>query len=310
MRTLAFACLALGALHAQTGKLQGPSSGLVFDRSAQALRRIQGIPGAAVIGPGVEFGFPVTGATVSPRLDSAIVISGDGAAHLFRLGGDAPVEIAIGGLSAAERVVFSPSGTAAALYASDSVQVIKGLPDAATVAGSVAVHGQVKPRRPASDALAVTDDGAYLLYAGAGSMELIGVAGDSRKLMDAAPGAVGAFAAAGHDAAVVQAGALTVFRDVTGAATRQDFSGVSGASAVAFAPDARTVFVASEKARTVSAVDLASGGITPFTCDCAPTTLAPMGPLYRLNELGDSPLWLLDATAEPKLVFVPAKSSL
>jgi hypothetical protein len=33
-----------------------------------------------------------------------------------------------------------------------------------------------------------------------------------------------------------------------------------------------------------------------------------MGGLFRLNELGTEPLWLLDPSqAEPKLVFVPAR---
>jgi hypothetical protein len=31
-----------------------------------------------------------------------------------------------------------------------------------------------------------------------------------------------------------------------------------------------------------------------------------MGSVYRLNELGADPLWLLDISADPKVVFVPA----
>jgi hypothetical protein len=310
MKIFVSACLAACALSAQTGKLQGPSSGFVFDGASQVLRRIQGIPGAAVIGPGLDFGFPVAGASVSPRLDAAIVFSADGVPHLFRVSGDAPVETAVAGLSAAEQVVFSPSGTAAALYANDSVQVVKGLPDAPTLGGAVTVHVRSKQQRPLAESLAISDDGAYLLYAGGGPVELIGVAGDSRQLTDGGPGALAAFAAGGHDAAVLHAGTLTVFRDVTGAATRSDVPGLSAPSAVAFAPDANTVFVASERARNVSAVDMGSGSITPLACDCAPTTLSRMGMLYRLNELSQSPLWLLDASAGPRLVFVPAKSGL
>ena len=310
MRILVSTCLLAFAAYGQPGNLQAPYSGFVFDQSSQALRRIQGIPGAALIGASVDFGFPVTAATVSPRLDSAIVLAADGAPHLFRLNGDSAVENHVDGLAAPARIVFSPSGTAAALYAGGSVQVIKGLPDAPTLAGSVTVPAHAKLPRPLAEALAVSDDGAYLLYAHGGPVELIGVAGDSRKLMDAAPGALAAFAPAGHDAAVIHSGTLTAFQDVTGAATRRDVPGLASPSAVAFSSDARTVFVASERSRSVSAVNVATGDVAPLVCDCAPTSLVAMGTLFRLNDLGSAPLWLLDATAAPRLVFVPAKSDI
>ena len=31
-----------------------------------------------------------------------------------------------------------------------------------------------------------------------------------------------------------------------------------------------------------------------------------MGSVFRLNDLGSGPLWLLDAVTEPRVVFVPA----
>jgi len=279
----------------------------VFDGSSQTLRRIQGIPGAALIGEGVDFGVAIRAASVAPRLDSAIVIAADGPPHVFRLSADGPVERTIESLAAPERVVYSPSGSAAALYANGSVQVLRGLPDAGVLAATVAVHIGLKARGPA---LAVSDDGAYLLYAGSGAVELIGVAGDSRKLLDAAPGALVAFGPNGHDAAIAHAGSLTIFQDVTGASTRRDVAGVTSPSAMAFASDGRTVFVASERGRSVRAVDSATGTTASLDCDCAPTTLVPMGALFRLNEMSTAPLWLLDAGTTPKLVFVPAKSGI
>ncbi len=162
MKILFSACLATCALYGQTAKLQAPSAGFVFDGSSQVLRRIQGIPGAALIGDGIDFGFPVTAATVAPRIDAAIVLSADSAAHLFRLTADGPVETSIAGLTAPEHLVFSPSGTAAALYAGGNVQVIRGLPDGAVLAATIRVHGNTKAKGPA---LAISDDGAYLLYA-------------------------------------------------------------------------------------------------------------------------------------------------
>jgi hypothetical protein len=46
----------------------------------------------------------------------------------------------------------------------------------------------------------------------------------------------------------------------------------------------------------------------PANCDCTAATLTAMGPLFRLGDLNDGPLWLLDP-AEPKTLFVPAVSA-
>ena len=116
-------------------------------------------------------------------------------------------------------------------------------------------------------------------------MELIGVAGDSRKLMDAAPGALVAFAPGGHDAAVVHAGTLTVFQDVIGAATRRDVTGLSlalGGGLLVRRPHG----FRGQRARPHGERDRCRyRRSVSLACDCAPTSLVPMGALFRLNEM-------------------------
>jgi hypothetical protein len=306
MRILVSACLAACSLYGQAARLAGPSAGFVFDPAAHALRRIQGIPGAALVGAPVEFGFPLSAAYVAPRLDSVFVLAGEGQARLFRLSADAPVELAVGALGTPQRVVFSPSGTAAALLSADSVQVINGLPGAPVVAATISLRANPRPRRPLPDVLAVSDDGAYLLYAAGGPIELIGVSGNSRRATDAAPGALAAFAPGGHDAAVVHGDKLTLFQDIAGAATERSFPGVAGPAALAFSPDGQKLFVSSATSRAVTTILVATGDRSALPCACAPSTLAPMGSLLRLNELGSEPLWLLDTASDRGLVFVPA----
>jgi hypothetical protein len=306
MRILVSVCLAACSLYGQAGKLAAPSMGFVFDPSAHALRRIQGIPGAALVGAPVEFGFAVSAAFVAPRLDSVFVLAGDGRAHLLRLTADAPLERAVDSLGAPVRVIFSPSGSAAALYSPGSVQVIKGLPDAPVVAATISLRGNPRPRRPLPDTLAISDDGAYLLYAAGGPIELIGVAGDSRQVMAGAAGALAAFAPGGHDAAVIHSGKLTLFQDIAGAATERSFAGIAAPSAVAFSPDAQKLFVASATGRAVTTIQVATGERSALACDCAPAALIPMGSVFRLTELGSEPLWLLDTASDRGLVFVPA----
>ena len=305
MRIFVSALLAACAIYGQAGNLASPGAGFVYDPAAQVLRRIQGIPGAALVGDAVDFGFPLAAATVAPRLDSAVVLASDGTPHLFRLTAGAVQEVAVGSLAAPSRVVYSPSGTAAALYAPGSVQVLQGLPGAPVIAATIALHGTAK----GGPALAISDDGAYLLYAAGGPVELIGVAGDSRKLMDATPGSLVAFAPGGHDAAVVHGATLVLIQDAAGASTLRSFPGVTSPSAVAFSPDARKLYVASARGRSVLNVDVATGGGTSLACDCAPAALIPMGSVLRLNELSSEPLWLLDTASDRGLIFVPARAT-
>jgi len=46
-------------------------AGFVFDRGAQALRPLPGIPGASTVGGPISSGYQLTAAYVAPRLDSA-----------------------------------------------------------------------------------------------------------------------------------------------------------------------------------------------------------------------------------------------
>jgi hypothetical protein len=101
------------------------------------------------------------------------------------------------------------------------------------------------------------------------------------------------------------------FRDHTGASESQVVAApddtIESATAVAFSSDGHSLLVASPAGQTVTALDLADGTWTAIGCACAPTDLAPVGNLFRLNEFGGDPLWLLDTQQDPaRIVFVPA----
>jgi hypothetical protein len=306
MKILVFVCLAACSLYGQAGKLGAPSLGFAFDPSAHALRRIQGIPGASLVGAPVDFGIAVSAAYVSPRLDSAFVLADDGRTHLFGLTTDTPAERTIDLPGSPQCLVFSPSGSAAALYSAGSLRVIKGLPDAPVVAANIRLRINPRLGRALPETLAVSDDGAYLLYSTGGPIEMIGVAGDSRQVMaGGGTGSLAAFAPGGHDAAIVDSEKLILFQNIAGAATQRRFAGIAAPSAVAFSADSQKLFVASATGRTVTSIQVASGDRAAVACDCAPAALIPMGSVIRLTELSNEPLWLLD-TASDRVVFVPA----
>jgi hypothetical protein len=310
-------------LHAQPGRLTGPVAGFVYDDAAHAVRPVQGVPGASVIGAPVNFGLELASAYVSPRLDCVIVIGADHSLHLFRLNSGAVLELGLPGIDfLPQRVVFSPSGTAAALIDSGVVKVLQGLPDVPVLAGTVEFNlprtavGQTSgrllaQRRVTNPPVALSDDGNLLLYVDAGSLWLSAVHGENHRLMPAEADAQAAFAPGAHDAALVDRLGLTLIHDASGAAAREMLASPDESIALpvglAFSQDGRTIYVASSTARGAVSFDLNSGSRRAIPCDCVPTALVPMGSLFRLNELRPALLWLLDAGAGgPRIVFVPA----
>jgi hypothetical protein len=299
-----------GFAQAQQGSVAGPVAGFVFDRGAQALRPLPGIPGASTVGGPISSGYQLTAAYVAPRLDSVFGVAADGSTHYFTLSSTTLSEVSIDGLMAQpERVAFSASGAAAVLYSSGQAQMVVGLPGSPSLAGSLALRQGARAIHPTS--LAISDDGAYLLFAVGGSIQLASQSGGVRAVISAGAGASVAFAPGAHDAAIAARGTgVMMIRDVPGSAVQQNLAVDDGSfevvAGLGFSQDGARVFVATAAAQPVIVLDL-SGNRTSVACACSPTELAPMGNAFRLNELGAGPLWLADAgLSGPRTVFVPA----
>lgn len=291
----------------QQSQITGPVSGYVFDTSARALRPILGIPGASLFGSPVDFGFPVTSVAVAPRQDAAFVTAADGTLHLFRIQSNTPADLNFNGLAnAPERVVYSPSGTAAALYGAGSLQIVSGLPDSPSIAAALTLSA-------APDALALSDDATALLVASGSNIELYNGAADLGMLTSTAGPALVAFAPSARDAAIVdRTGAgIVVFRNLTGTVAPQPLAAsddtIQSASALAFSTDGQQLLLAASGSQAVTTFNLATGARSAIPCLCTPATIARIGDLFRLNELAQDPVWLLDARpATAGVTFVPA----
>jgi hypothetical protein len=312
-RYLLLVAIFAGLEGAQSGTFNGPVAGYVFDGGAHALRPVLGIPGAATIGAPIDAGYSLTAAYVAPQQDSFFGIASDGATHWFTIASGAIAEKGLNGvMQAPERVVFSPSGTAAALYSNGQAQIVTGLHGTPVVGGNLSL-GSVGARRGrrVAPAMAVSDDGSYLLAALNGSIQLASQNGVVRPVIQTGADAVMAFAPGGHDAAIAARGTGAILiKDVPGTAAQQPLAG-DGLSfntpvGIAFSGDGLRVFVASASQKSAMAFDL-SGNRSDMTCSCSPAELTPMGSSFRLNELTADPLWLVDGgTSGPRVVFVPA----
>ena len=306
---VAFVSLA-AVLEAQPqAAIDGPVAGYVFDKGARALRPVLGLPGASFLGSPLKWHYRVDQAFIAPKLDSAVGVTSEDAFRVFRIRDRIVTQMAVGGLApagSAYSVAYSPSGTTSALYAGNTLQLVTGLPDAPAVGGGIDLTAIGVP-----DALAVSDDARILLAVVNNSVRLFESYADMGKLIDTAPGALVAFAAGNHVAAVADAGAgVTLFRDLTGAGASQVIAPPDGNgapfSALAFSADGKALFLASAAAHAVRQLDLTGGSRASIACNCSPRVLARMGNVFRLTELAGDPLWLLDAPeSTPRIVFVP-----
>jgi hypothetical protein len=308
------AALLAGVAAAQSGTaLSGPTMGLVFDSSQSALRPIRGIPGAASLGDAVNPGFALASATVSPRQDYALALRTDDSSVVLVRAGGASAAVS-GARSSPTLTVFSPAGTAAALYHSGAgrVQILTGLPDAAAVQSDVDISALAGPVA----ALAVDNAGTSLfLAAGAAeavSLYRVAVDGTSQFLASFRSVAALRLSDNGREALLADsaAGAVYVIRELRGAGHLETIaSGRDGlGSPVAVESDsAGRIFVA-DQAGKVIILDRSRGSVASLTCGCTPTGLFRLSgtATFRLTEPSNGPMWVLDASgADARIVAIP-----
>jgi len=299
-----FAIAATAFAQDNPGAVGGPLLGVVFDPGRGGVRSLTGIPASAMLGDALDSGPALQLAAASGAGFALAVEADSGAAVLVSSTGRRP----LAGLPAgASSIALSPRGTAAVFYfkTTSTAFVLTGLPG-----NPGAPHEVPLDRQPAS--LAVSDDGAALvaierltkldaavrLYRGAGAPVLLR---NGRRIagVEFLPGS--------SDALLAESDAVYLVSEAFGPqliAGRDD--GISGVTAAAPSADGARVIIAMQSGR-IAIRDRATNAQSIVSCACRPTGLARLrGPgVFRLNEIGDGPLWLLDAgSGEPRILFV------
>ena len=310
---------------AAQGTLTGPSLGLVYDPGEQAIRPILGIPGASTAGPKIDTGFAIAAAAIGPSHDYALAVSTDGTVNLVTFGAAGASSQAVGAAAAPDRMVLSPSGSAAILYykGAAALQVVTGLPGAVQVGSPLDLSSL--PQAPGT--LAVCDDGTIVL-AGVGenspgdppSGAVFVIPGDGsavRSIAVVQHASAMAFYARSHDVLIADdaAGSITMVSDAAGQAnTAWAFSdpGLLSPDSVQAAADGRTILAGSSTSSVLSIIDPSGTNAPVFLpCQCAPMELRPFKPaaIYQITEPGNGLLWILDSNAaNPRVLFVPVPS--
>jgi hypothetical protein len=287
------------ALAQSNGRIDAPVLGMVFDADASAVRLLEGIPGSARLGR--VLAPEVVTAAIAANRGFALGVQRGGAAVFVSAAGTGPLP---GARSGATQAIVSPSGTAAALYfPGGRVEIFTGLPDDVQLRRASQLD-----ETPAI--LAVSDDGEVLLSVvrGRGGNTVYAHRdGGLQVFYRARRVAAVAFVPGRQDALVAEPASIKLVRPDLG----EQKAGVDpdgDVAAVAASPDGQRVFVASRSGR-VTIHDLRSGSSASVTCACEPRTLAALrgNAVFRLNESGNGPFWILDADgAEARISFVAA----
>jgi hypothetical protein len=273
-----------------------PRLGFVPDPATRSILAITGFPGAALVGEPVAADLDAAGAAIAPGQKFALFPK-DGALVMLRFD-EQPAVTAIDGL-AAGRIVFSPSGSAAAVYdkAANRLQVVTGLPQ------SPAVSTLEIPE--ACDGIAVSDR-AEVIAAGS-SVWLLRAGSAPSALALGAPTAAAAFGPRANEALVAAAGRLTFIRLLPDGPQYQELASYDEApAAVAFSSDASRAIMLTAGG-DIRLFTTTGSELPGLSCHCTATGLQPLAgdSIFRLNEVSAGPLWLLDAGASPRLWFVP-----
>lgn len=295
-----------------SARINGPVLGYVWEPEAQGVRAVLGMPGAAMLGPRLDFGASLHRAAIAQEAGYVLASAGpEGQVWLYRnLGGEvlrAPLAEAP---AAPELILLSPAGSAAALVygPAEPVAVVTGLPGAPEVRRAILPAG--------ARLWAVSDDGGSLLIsvpAGeAEAIHLLDPEGGLHLLLSTGETAAAAFLAGTGEAVIADRSRDQVYW-VRGAGAILPLAGpadgISEPIAVSVSRDHRRVFVANRATATVAALDLAGGAATLLACDCKLTALERLdgNAVFRLSDLSAEPLWLLDGDApEARVVFVPS----
>lgn len=280
-------------LMAQDG-IQGPLVGWTYEASTASLRAVQGIPGSSMLG--ARAGAGLRSAVTAPSGAYAVTIAAEtGEAQLLDLrnGESRKLDVPEG----ADGIYLSPRGTAAVLHYREQGRAVllTGLPGEVTVAA---------PFESSARSFAVSDDGKAVMALEEGGVRLFDGDANQWNLNHSDAVVHAAFLEGMHDAVMAGPAGAYLVREANGNASVEK---LWEGDAVAAVVEGNTAVVA-ERNGGLLAVDLRNNEVRRLDCACTPVTLVRMSQsVYRVNELAEGPLWLVDLNGStPRAVFVPA----
>jgi hypothetical protein len=296
------------------GSFTGPLLGFTFDSPGQALRRISGIPGSALVGDKLDLGFNVASALISPGQDFAIAAGVDGSVNFVKLGASDATAQAIPALPVSpDRFVLSPNARAAAFVYGTTIQTLSGLPDALDRVQTFDVSALPN----GSAAVAISDDGQVLLVSSPdkdsspGGVFVITQTNSTPLFVPGGAQSALAFLPDAHDALIIDEAANTVteLQDAGGATNPIWAFSDDRLGAPRFArssSDGQRILVASAANNTIAVIDRNGQNSVFSPCSCSPNEIEPLnGLVYQITDSSVGLIWSVDITSDPRIFFLP-----
>jgi len=273
----------------------GPSLGLLYDPAARTLHSVNGVAAAALLSERLSTADGLAWLEAAPGGALALGLTQDtGQLEMLTASGRRTLDSFPAGARGAR---FSPAGKAALVLFEGRALVLTSLLDSPSVAWEFVA--------PSEASLAISDDGSRALSLAEGRVVQYNADGSLAELL--ATGARSAvFVEGSHDSVILTTEAGSLLLNHNGELSRLALP-ESLATPIAAAGTQDHILLASEDGAVTK---LARDGSTVDTvaCGCKPTTLTRIGRslLYRLNDPGDGPVWLLDvAEGQPRILFIP-----
>jgi hypothetical protein len=302
------------SIAAASDPVGGPSLGFSPNADGTIVWPILGIPGASTLGQALNLGTEIRGAVISPRQDFILALRAeDGQPIISRLNSDAGGATPLDGTRRDSVIAISPSGTAAALYNSDSrvLQVLRGFPSAPVVvfeSDQSAIAGPLT-------ALAVSDDAALALigFSTSNSDSLWSVTSGGSQFVSASHATSISFMANGQDAVIADSavGEAFLLQHISNGPQRFPLfspgEGVAGLSGIAVSDDGRFAIVAGSASGNVGIIDMQQSLRYLIPCNCKPSGVSRLSgtAVFRLNQPPDALVTILDlSTGKPRILIV------
>jgi hypothetical protein len=277
------------------GGISLPVIAYVHDPHSAALRPVQGVPGAALVGTVTGPGFGVATAAIAAQNFAIVLRSDTGEVAVATLPGSNSIPIA-GARPYPSRMVISDQGQAAVLVYDGLLQIVTGLP------GNPVIQRELYARLPSpAGPMAVTDDGQLVLAAGKRTLRLFD--GDApRELSVFGPVQAVAFRAQSHDAIVGAPDGVTILNAVDTGGAIETFDALPALAGLAFLDSGR--FIAASSNGTIAVYDRATHAVQASSCGCVPVGLYRSNTTaFRITDSLDAPLIFADAAQTPPAVF-------
>lgn len=296
------------------GQVQGPVMGYLPDGGT--LRTMSGIPAAGSMGGAIVPGGVFSSIEVSPNQTQALAVAaGTGAVMLYSIASGTSVAVQ-GAAPAPDRIIFSPSGTAAGLWFS-STRHFQLLNSVTAIPTITTIDFSFTESDPTSSA--VSDDGKWMVGAWPFSTYAVGPSGYAIVLPVGGAAEAVCFFHGRNDVAAITPNQVTLISDIAGAITPNviwskpnDPPPIDPATApqvqvavgLATSFDNRYLSVAGNLG-ALSTFDLTAGTSVGLDCACSPGSLYGMGgALFRLTGLTDGVAKVFDASTN-EVWFVP-----